>query len=43
MDGWTCPKGHLIDNDGSCPCTDAVSLSSWGVLVGVINYGDNHV
>jgi hypothetical protein len=34
MDGWTCPEGHVIDNDGSCPCTDrrSVSLSTWGSL-----------
>jgi hypothetical protein len=35
MDGWTCPEGHLIDNDGSCPCTDRV-LSTWGSLAGTI-------
>jgi hypothetical protein len=22
MDGWTCPEGHLIDDDGYCPCMD---------------------
>ena len=35
MDGWTCEYGHLIDADGSCPCTamaDTDSLSDWGVL-----------
>jgi hypothetical protein len=33
MDGWTCPEGYLIDNDGSCPCTDRrANLSTWGSL-----------
>jgi hypothetical protein len=33
MDGWICGACQsLIDNDGSCPCTEQVSLSNWGIL-----------